>query len=118
MAGKKRPKSLAQTGTKAPAKTKRPKKTSRGKERPVTLAPQLAGRSRARRQDLEMLQARARSGGQGFIQVETDRRKTIATSVSLFQQTATATHVDTGRSELLLATTGALRGPVASERVA
>jgi hypothetical protein len=31
MAGKKRPKSLAQTGTKAPAKTKRPKKTSRGK---------------------------------------------------------------------------------------
>jgi len=31
MAGKKRPKSLAQTETKAPAKTKRPKKTSRGK---------------------------------------------------------------------------------------
>jgi hypothetical protein len=31
VAGKKRPKSLAQTGTKAPAKTKRPKKTSRGK---------------------------------------------------------------------------------------
>jgi len=31
VAGKKRPKSLAQTGTKASAKTKRPKKTSRGK---------------------------------------------------------------------------------------
>ena len=31
VAGKKRPKSLAQTGTKAPAKPKRPKKTSRGK---------------------------------------------------------------------------------------
>jgi hypothetical protein len=31
VAGKKRPKSLAQTGRKAPAKTKRPKKTSRGK---------------------------------------------------------------------------------------
>ena len=31
VAGKKRPKSPAQTGTKAPAKTKRPKKTSRGK---------------------------------------------------------------------------------------
>jgi hypothetical protein len=31
VAGKKRPKSLAQTGTKAPAKAKRPKKTSRGK---------------------------------------------------------------------------------------
>ena len=31
VAGKKRPKSLAQTGAKAPVKTKRPKKTSRGK---------------------------------------------------------------------------------------
>ncbi len=31
VAGKKRPKSLAQTGTKAPVKPKRPKKTSRGK---------------------------------------------------------------------------------------
>jgi len=31
VAGKKRPKSVAQTGTKAAAKTKRPKKTSRGK---------------------------------------------------------------------------------------
>jgi hypothetical protein len=31
VAGKKRPKSLAQSGTKAPAKPKRPKKTSRGK---------------------------------------------------------------------------------------
>jgi hypothetical protein len=31
VAGKKRPKSLAQTGKKAPAKPKRPKKTSRGK---------------------------------------------------------------------------------------
>jgi hypothetical protein len=31
VAGKKRPKSLAQTGSKAPAKYKRPKKTSRGK---------------------------------------------------------------------------------------
>lgn len=31
VAGKKRPKSLSQTGTKAPAKPKRPKKTSRGK---------------------------------------------------------------------------------------
>jgi hypothetical protein len=31
VAGKKRPKPLAQTGTKKPAKTKRPKKISRGK---------------------------------------------------------------------------------------
>jgi hypothetical protein len=31
VAGKKRPKSLAQTGKKAPAKPKQPKKTSRGK---------------------------------------------------------------------------------------
>jgi hypothetical protein len=31
MAGKKRPKPLAQTGAKKPAKTKRPKKISRGK---------------------------------------------------------------------------------------
>jgi len=31
VAGKKRPKSLAQAGKKAPAKPKRPKKTSRGK---------------------------------------------------------------------------------------
>jgi hypothetical protein len=31
VAGKKRPKSLAQTEKKAPAKLKRPKKTSRGK---------------------------------------------------------------------------------------
>jgi hypothetical protein len=31
VAGKKRPKSLSQTGTKTSAKTKRPKKTSRGK---------------------------------------------------------------------------------------
>lgn len=31
VAGKKRPKSLAQTGKKEPAKPKRPKKTSRGK---------------------------------------------------------------------------------------
>jgi hypothetical protein len=31
VAGKKRPKSLAQTEKKAPAKAKRPKKTSRGK---------------------------------------------------------------------------------------
>ena len=31
VAGKKRPKSLAQSEKKAPAKTKRPKKTSRGK---------------------------------------------------------------------------------------
>jgi hypothetical protein len=31
VAGKKRPKLLAQTGTKKAAKTKRPKKTSRGK---------------------------------------------------------------------------------------